>query len=44
MLWKKQAQAIADILTRKLNQTRRQRRREVGEEALKHHSDRGVVA
>lgn len=44
MLWPKQAQAIADILARKLNQTRRDRRKEVGNEALKYHSDRGVVA
>jgi thioesterase domain-containing protein len=41
MLWNKQAQAIADILTRKLNQTRRERRKEVGDEALK---CRSVVA
>ncbi len=44
MLWPKQSKAIADILARKLNQTRRERRTEVGEEGLKRHSDRGVVA
>ena len=44
MLWPKQSKAIADILARKLNQTRRERRMEVGDETLKRHSDRGVVA
>lgn len=44
MLWKKQSEAIADVLAKKLNQTRPARRKEVGDEALSYHSDRGVVA